>query len=45
MFRKSSAFFLMIPLALAGVLGLNGQSSDKTYNHAAQYEVAILDQN
>lgn len=45
MFRKSSAFFLMIPLALAGVLGLNGQSSDKTYKHAAQYEVAILDQN
>jgi hypothetical protein len=45
MLRKSSAFFLMIPLALTGVLGVNGQSSDKTYKHAALYQVAILDQN
>jgi hypothetical protein len=41
MFRKF-AFFLMIPVALTGVLGLNAQ---KTYKHAAQYQVATLDQN
>lgn len=32
-------------IMLPGVSGLNGQSSGKAYKHAAQYQVAVLDQN
>jgi hypothetical protein len=43
--KRSIFLLLTVLVALTGVPGLRGQSSDKTYKHAAQYLVAILDQN
>lgn len=42
---KPLSAVLALALMLAGATGLNGQKTPKTYKHAAQYQVAVLDQN
>ncbi|MGA7158072.1 MAG: hypothetical protein WBY53_14555 [Acidobacteriaceae bacterium] len=43
--KISKFLFAVLLAASVGISSLNGQTSDKTYKHASQYQVALLDQN
>lgn len=43
--KVTSHLIAALALLPMGILSLNAQNSGKTYKHAAQYQVAILDQN
>jgi hypothetical protein len=43
--KRSRYFLIALMLIPSGVLSLHGQTPEKTYKHASEYQVAILDQN